>query len=165
MQAAKKRRRDDDRGAGLVELALAVPVIVSLMLGTITTGLALNDDIQLSHAAREGARYGATVPVNEVFGSGTWATNVREVVIERYGDDLATSGVCVSMVAGSPAVPVSSAHTTKSDGTACYDDSASGVTDTRVQVVATVDSFIDTVFVRHDLTLTSEATAKHESNG
>lgn len=155
----------DERGAGLVELALALPVFVSIMLGTITSGLAINENIQLSHAAREGARYGATIPLNEVFSSGTWASNVRSVVVERFGDDLAAGDVCVAVVSGSPGTPVSASHTTNGDGTACYDDSASGVTDVRVQVVAEVGSFIDTVLVRYDLDLRSEATAKHESNG
>ncbi len=55
----KRPSHRGDRGAAMVELAIAVPVFVSIMLGTITSGLALNDDMQLTHAVREGARYGA----------------------------------------------------------------------------------------------------------
>lgn len=135
------------------------------MLGTITSGLALNDDLQLTHAAREGARYGATVPDIEVFATGNWATNVRTVVIERFGTGLPAADVCVALVSGSPPSPISASHTTNGDGTACYSDAGSGVTDARVQVTVEKDSFIDTVLWRHDIVLESEATAKHESNG
>ena len=149
----------------MVELALATPVLMVLLLGTITSALALNDDIQLTHAAREGARHGATVPYDEVFSSGTWASNVRSVVVERFGAGLSTSGVCVALVEGSPPTPLSAEHTTRGDGTACYDDSGSGVTDARVQVTASKASEIDTGFYSYALNLSSEATAAHESNG
>jgi hypothetical protein len=149
----------------MVELALALPILMALLLGTITSALALNDDIQLTHAAREGARYGATVPYDEVFGSGTWATNIRSVVIERFGEGLSTGDVCVALVDASPATPLSADHTTKSDGTACFDDSGSGVTDARVQVTAGKASSIDTGFYSFPLDLSSEAAARHESNG
>ena len=158
-------RRRGDRGTGMVELAFAVPLFVSMMLGTITSGLALNDDLQLAHAAREGARYGATVPDAESFTSGTWATNVRQVVLEQFGDELTVDSVCIALVTGSPAIPVSADHTTNIDGTACYDDSGSGVTNARVQVTAAKQASIDAAFFRHDVLLTSQATAQHESNG
>jgi hypothetical protein len=149
----------------MVELALAMPVLMVLLLGTVTSALALNDDIQLTHAAREGARYGATVPYDEVFSSGTWAGNVRLVAVERFGTGLAASDVCVALVEGSSPTPLSADHTTRGDGTACYDDSASGVTDARVQVTAGKASEIDTGFYSFPLNLSSEAVARHESNG
>lgn len=157
--------RSGERGAGLVELALSLPILIVLLLGTITSALALNDDIQLTHAAREGARHGATVPADEVFGSGNWATNMRNVVVERFGDGLATGDVCVALVDSSPPSPLSTDHTTRGDGRACYDDSASGLVDARVQVTATRASSIDTGLYSFDLTLESEAAARHESNG
>ena len=161
----RRARRSDDRGAALVEMAIAVPVFVSIMLGTITSGLALNDELQVTHAAREGARYGATVPDAEVFSSGTWATNVRVVVVDRFGSGLAPGDVCVALVEGASPVPLSATHTTKSDGSACYDDSSAGVVSARVQVTVEKASFIDTALYRHDMVLSSEAVAQHESNG
>jgi Flp pilus assembly protein TadG len=156
--------RGDD-GAALVEFALVMPFLVVVLLGTVTSGLALNDDIQLTHSAREGARYGATVPDDESFGSGTWATNVRKVVVDRFGGGITAVDVCVSLVQGSPAVPLSANHTTDAGGAACYDDSASGVTSARVQVTAERDVTIDTGLYSIDVTLESEAVAQHESNG
>ena len=164
LEDGPRHRRVRERGAGFVELALAAPVLVSLLLGTVTSALALNDDLQLTHAAREGARYGAAVPAEETFSSGTWADNVRDVVVERFGDDLDPTAVCVALVTGSGATPISAAHTTNSDGTGCYLD-GSGMTDARVQVTISRDASIDTGFYSHDLELSSEATAMHESNG
>lgn len=49
-------------GSNAVEFALVLPVLAMLLFGILTGGLALNQQQQLSHAAREGARYGATLP-------------------------------------------------------------------------------------------------------
>ena len=162
---AHERRGAGQRGAAMVEMALILPALVMLLLGTVSSGLALNDNMQLTHATREGARYGATVPDDESFSSGTWAENVQVVVVERFGGDLQQSDVCVALVSGSPGVPLSGSHTTKADGTGCYDDSSSGVTDVRVQVVGAKESVIETGFYTYDLDLSAQAAAKHESNG
>lgn len=155
-------RARGDSGAALVEFALAGPILISLLLGMVTSALALNDDLQVTHAAREGARYAATVPVDEVFSSGTWAENMRAHTIERYGE---TSGatVCVALVTGSPPAVVSTDFTTNGDGSACYNDGTS-VEDARVQVTITTSATIETGFASYDVDITSEATAKHESN-
>lgn len=158
-------RASGDHGAALVEFALAMPLLVVLLLGTVTSGLALNDDMQLTHSSREGARYGATIPDAQTFASGTWAENVRDLAINRFGPGLNPGDVCVALVGASPPVPLSGGHTTKSDGTACYDDSASGIVDARVQVTATTNAVIDTGLYTFDVVLDSQATAKHESNG
>ena len=150
----------------MVEFALVLPVLVALMLGSITAGFAINDDLQLTHSTREGARYGASIPEDEVFASGTWAENVRNLAVERFGGGLAAADVCVALIQGtSPGTPLSAAHTTKSDGSACHDDSSAGIADLRVQVTATKAATIDAALYTHDMTLSSEATAKHESNG
>jgi Flp pilus assembly protein TadG len=59
------RRRDDTRsGQGIVELALALPLLLLLMLGTIDIGRVFFDYVQLRNAVREGAGYGARVPTD-----------------------------------------------------------------------------------------------------
>lgn len=154
-----------ERGGALLELALVMPFLVMLLLGTVTSALTLNEDLQLTHAAREGARYGATIPDDQTFTSGTWAENVRDLVIERHGEGLTAADVCVALVTGSPPSALSASHTTASGGGACFDDSATGITDARVQVTVTQDAAIETGFATFDVDLSSEATAKHESNG
>ncbi|GER21624.1 hypothetical protein NCCP1664_01210 [Zafaria cholistanensis] len=46
-----------ERGASAVEMALLLPILVTLVFGIIEFGYAFNQQISLSQAAREGARY------------------------------------------------------------------------------------------------------------
>ncbi len=45
-----------DRGAAVVEFALVVPILIFVIFGLVDFGRAFNTQIQLSQAAREGAR-------------------------------------------------------------------------------------------------------------
>lgn len=49
----------DDRGAAAVEMALVLPILLLLVFGIIDFGRMLNTQIQLTEAAREGARAAA----------------------------------------------------------------------------------------------------------
>ena len=51
------RKRRDARGAAAVEFALVLPVVLLLVCGIVDFGRALNIQITLSGAAREGARW------------------------------------------------------------------------------------------------------------
>jgi Flp pilus assembly protein TadG len=113
-----RRRVQDDRGAVLVEFAVVLPILLMLLLGIVTGGMALHQDMQLSHAAREGARYGARVDPAQTFTSGTWASNVRSLIVDRANGDLSGPGttVCVSLVrgsAGSSTQPLTTVHSTQ----------------------------------------------------
>lgn len=50
----------NERGAAMVEMALVLPIVILLFLGMIDFGRALFLYNNLTNAAREGARYGAT---------------------------------------------------------------------------------------------------------
>src|SRR5690606_12170139 len=65
-------RGDSERGAALVEFALVLPLLAMLVVGLFSSAMLYDGRMQLTHAAREGARYGASVPEDEVFASGTW---------------------------------------------------------------------------------------------
>jgi Flp pilus assembly protein TadG len=54
--------RRDDRGQSTVELALALPVVVLLVLGLIQIALILRDHLLVVHAAREAVRAAVVVP-------------------------------------------------------------------------------------------------------
>ena len=58
MRNAKHGRRRD-RGAAAVEMALVLPLLISMLFGVIDFGRLFNAEIQLSQAAREGARVAA----------------------------------------------------------------------------------------------------------
>ena len=55
----------DSRGQSLVELALALPVLLLILLGTLDLGRVFFDYIQLRGAVHEGAAYGARHPTDD----------------------------------------------------------------------------------------------------
>lgn len=175
----ESRRRRRERGASLVEFALILPVFLMLLFGMITAGLALNDKQQMTHATREGARYAATVAAAQNFSSGSWASNVRDLIVERSVDSLASADVCVSLVEGSPGTIVDG----DGDGDVDADDGArfstngspciigqtypvtANDTGRRVQVTASKEATIDLIlFGAYDVTMEGEATARSESD-
>lgn len=156
---------------------------MAIALGTLTGGQAYNARLDLTHAAREGARYAATIRANQAFTSGTWAGNVKQLVIDRAAGDLSGSGatVCVSLVQGSPGVvvgpsttphPTPSAqtnYTTASDGSSpCVAGETYPVTSSdpgrRVQVSVSKPGKLEAIFFSVNLSLSSKATSHSESN-
>jgi Flp pilus assembly protein TadG len=65
------RRLADSEGASLVEFAVALPLLVVLVVGIFDFGGAFNLKQELNNAVREGARYGASLPSNDLLNSGT----------------------------------------------------------------------------------------------
>jgi Flp pilus assembly protein TadG len=57
------RRSGQDDGAAAVEFALLFPVFMVLALGIIAAGTAFSRQINVTQAAREASRYGATLPL------------------------------------------------------------------------------------------------------
>jgi hypothetical protein len=49
-------RRDEERGASIVEFALLAPIFVALVMGIIDFGIGLSDNLALRQGVREGAR-------------------------------------------------------------------------------------------------------------
>ena len=56
----------DTDAAALIEFAVALPLLVVLIVGIFDFGGAFNLKQELSNAAREGARFGAAQPTNDV---------------------------------------------------------------------------------------------------
>jgi len=162
--------RHNEQGTALVEFALVLPLVLMLAFGVITAGLTYNHKIDLTHAAREGARYGATLAQLQCSGSPnpcgtqTWAQVVQSVVVQRAAGDLTASQVCVALVSGNPAAPLGSAffvNSPNADGT-CYSD-GNADPGKRVQVgITKAGDAINGVVFRIPVTLTSQATEKFE---
>lgn len=55
------KNRFGERGAALIEAALVLPILLLLTMGIWTTARAWNVNNTMEHAAREAARYGATI--------------------------------------------------------------------------------------------------------
>lgn len=72
--------RDGDRGAALVETAIALPVLLLLIFGIIEFGLLFGVKLDVSQGAREGSRLAA---VNHQTSSGSsGSTQTTEIVAE-----------------------------------------------------------------------------------
>ncbi len=170
MSAARRRSvGTGSRGAAVFEFAMILPVLTMLLFGLITAGLALDDKQQMTFAAREGARYAATVPASQTFSSGTWATNVRKIVVDRSSGTLSASDVCVSLVEGSPAKVVLPSSSYSTSGVPCIVGETFPITSTdngrRVQVTAARGARIELVVFGHiDVRLDADATTRSESS-
>ncbi len=76
---ASRRRQARDRGATAVEFALLFPLLMLIVFGTIDFGRALNAQITLTQAAREGARLDALGEPNVVTQTQNAATGLSPV--------------------------------------------------------------------------------------
>jgi hypothetical protein len=65
------RRLQSPEAAALIEFAVALPLLVVLAVGIFDFGGAFNLKQELNNAAREGARFGANQPTNDLLNSGT----------------------------------------------------------------------------------------------
>jgi len=166
----RSTKKDAERGAAMVEFALVLPLVVMLAMGLVTSALAYNHKLDLTHAAREGARYGATLAQLQCTGTpnpcGTqnWAQVVQSVVVQRAMGDVTAAQVCVALVSGNPGTQIGTGFSvnTPSGSTACYDD-GNGDAGKRVQVAITkTGDAINGIVFKFPVTLTSQATAKFE---
>jgi len=67
----------NEKGASAVEFALILPILIMLVFGIFWFGIAYNNYIALTHAAREGARL-AAVNMDEIEGIAWFENRVRE---------------------------------------------------------------------------------------
>jgi Flp pilus assembly protein TadG len=84
-------RAGRERGAAAVEFALVLPLLIILLLGIIDFGLYYYNDLALTHAARDAARY---LSVNNVTAAQAAISNVSLVstTIDAQGFTPASSG-------------------------------------------------------------------------
>lgn len=65
MTQRKRRPIHNERGQSLVELAVTLPILILLLLGTIDFGMAIFSYSMLRDAAQEGAFYGSFNPTSK----------------------------------------------------------------------------------------------------
>lgn len=90
----RRRRVRGDGGAVAVEFALVAPMVIMLLIGTVTVALAYSQHVALSNAVREGAQLGATAP-----NGASWLGSVQEHTHDAYADPdgLPASDVCATL--------------------------------------------------------------------
>ena len=164
------RLRLDESGAALVEFALVLPLLMMIVLGMVSAGVGYNRKITITHAAREAARYGATLSVAVPGTLEFWLDDVyQRVVDEATGtlDPLTTPGllICVAYVhdGGSGEDQTKSLTTGLgySTGTRCFDDGPR--TERRVQVRVERDHEFDALFWSTTLGIGTDAVARYEA--
>ena len=165
-----------DRGASLVELALALPLLVMLLVGMVSAGIAYNSQLALTHAAREGGRYAATLPVTNFGSMNAWLDAVVQQIIDdatgTLGSGVPGHYVCVAYVHpnGALATDVTTrAVDTTGNGPPftytsqpCFADGRPN-DERRVQVEVRRDSDFDVVFFSATVNLDSEAVNRFEA--
>lgn len=173
-----ERRRDatrsvpTDGGASLVEFALALPLLMALLLGTVTAALSFSSSLSLNNAAREAARFGATLPVD--LDLDAWLNAVADVSVSAATGDLddGVQGrlVCVAFVHPDGSSPQDS--TTKltidevgnratTPASTCFADGRPS-DERRVQVRLERDADINALFFSNTITLTRDASVRFE---
>jgi hypothetical protein len=166
-----------EQGTALLEFAVVLPVLLALLLGIVTSGSALNSSNSINNAARESARFGATLPADNLT---WWLNKVADVAIDSATGDLEAGSpgryVCVAYVYPDGDVPEDSSvgddHTvrieidaagtkTVAPGSSCYTDGRPH-DERRVQVLVKRDTALQFVFFDRTVTLDGQSTARFE---
>jgi hypothetical protein len=96
------RRTSDERGQGLVELTMVVPVILLLLVSMLEFGLAFNDVLTIGYGSREGARAGSALayggatsctPSTDPGGVDKTAVAAIERILKSPGSDVAMNDI------------------------------------------------------------------------
>ncbi|HEX7277162.1 MAG TPA: TadE family protein [Acidimicrobiales bacterium] len=86
-------------GSTIVEMAIVLPLFAALVLGIFSGGAAYAQKISVVDAAREGARYGASMRSDAAAGGlSTWRQNVIDRIVQVSGGQVAAADVCVDLV-------------------------------------------------------------------
>jgi len=164
-------RQSNEEGASLIEFAMILPILAALLLGIVTVGLALNGKNSINNAAREGARYGATLPVDTTMTN--WLNDVADVAIRsatgQLDDGIDGRTLCVAYVYPAGTVVLDSSAKVEIDVAGnrsfspgwCFDDGRPS-DERRVQVVGARDTEILALFFVKDVTLDAESVARFE---
>jgi len=159
-------RRDTERGAAAVEFALLFPLFLVIVFGVINMGFGFNQKINLTQAAREASRYGATLSFEAAGGDvDDWLQKVTDVAISAGGNDLdvtrAGRYVCVAHVDSDGVIKSKVTGTGgPASGALCVAD---GRTDSRVQVVVRSQTVIDFIFMGGTIEIGSDSVTHFEA--
>lgn len=169
------RRQRGEEAAAAVEFAILAPLVFMLVFGMLSGALAWNSKQTITHAAREGVRYAATLPAPPTADTPDWPTwfeKVRDRVVEQgFGDLDETASneryICIAYLDGSGDPPPYVDHNfddppaTPKEG--CFDSSlALGPGEARVEILAARKTDFFAVLLSHDLVLQSGAASRHE---
>lgn len=167
----KTRLRDDQRGAQLIEFALILPIMLSLLFGIVTGGVAFSHNLSLDNAARETARFGATLPIDGDLPA--WLNQMADVAAGTATGtlDVGEDGrqICVAYVYPDGVHPHDSTQRLVEDTAGVRATSAQPcvvdgrpATERRVQVVIQRDTELIVFYFSKSITLSSQSVARFE---
>ena len=174
--ARSHRRFRGDEGVAVVEFALVLPVIVMLLLGMITAGVAWNEHLALGSAARVSGRYGATLPMSTYSTVDLWLDALAEKAIDagegELDDGQAGRMVCVAYVHPAATTPSTATRSRTENAagavsyanTSCYTDGL-GSNDQRVQVVLEKTGTLNAGIWGKTITLRRQVVYRFEADG
>ena len=150
---ARLKRED---GANAVEFALVLPILIVLLFGILYGGIAYNRQLALTQAAREGARFGATLPFSGTAPGSDWFEAVRERTLESSTGSLnaADAGICIRFVDPDE-------DATAPDGD-CGVDASSVQNRARVEIAVERPAVLDLIFYSFPVTIRSESISRYE---
>lgn len=164
---------DNDSGASLVELAMALPLLMVLILGMVSAGIAYNHNLALSHSAREAARHGATLPVTNFASMDAWLDEVAARAVDDATGSLdpGTPGliICVAYVYPNGSLAIDSTRSRTNNGGSVSYASSSCFADgrppdeRRVQVSVTRDTTFNALVFSNIINLDSEGVSRFEA--
>lgn len=170
-QAGLVALRRGERGAQLVEFALILPILLSLLLGIVTGGIAFSHNLSIDNAARETARFGATLPVNGNMAA--YLNQVADVAITAstgaLEDGVPNRVVCVAYVFPDGVMPHDQTTRLVEDTTGvrtitnqpCIADGRPN-DERRVQITVSRDSQLAVFYFTRTLNLTGQSVARFE---
>ena len=172
-----------ERAAAIVEFALVLPVLLTIVLGAFSGGLAYSQRSTLSGAASEASRFGATLAVAASTG-GTingWLADVASAAQQGATGDLGVGvqgrRICVAYVYPNGTAPgdVTTMLVRTDGGDAITNPAPSAAciaggdgrpaSERRVQVVVQRTTRFEALVLSRDVTLTSKAITLYEAGG
>jgi Flp pilus assembly protein TadG len=158
-----------------VEFALIFPMLVMLIFGLLSAGLAWNQNLALAQGARVGGRYAATLPTNDYDSMDAYldAVATRVVNASEGALDTTVSGrmVCVAYVHPSGTTTLDQTRrrtetgtTTSRAGESCFTDNQAS-SDQRIQVVVERQATIQTGLWSQSVTLHQQLVFRYEVTG
>lgn len=173
LRVQRRRREPGEEGASLVEFALIMPLLFTLLLGLLTGGITLSRDNSVKNAVHEGSRYGAINPIGDPPMPFVYLGQVIDVTRVGAQKDL-NNGVdgkeiCVALFNGGGTwrIVENAAGTrfedtgTASSPASCFSDGRP-LTENRVQVTAKRRSEIESLFFSIPVTISAQSVARYE---
>lgn len=167
----RKREREHEAGAALVEFALVIPILLAFLLAIVTGGLSIRQSVSLNNSARETARYGAVLPVDGDLNN--WLATVADVAVTSATGDLSATSpgqrICVAYVYpdGSDTndrttrlLEVGGVRTITANATCMPDGRPSS--ERRVQITVERTGYFDAFIFATNITLGGQSVARFE---